>query len=225
MMPLYHQAEHYAIDDVIQDLIKILSVVTKVHDIAILGGEPLLHPELYKLLEWLSKQKSIEQISIISNATVIPNNKNLEAIKNNNVRLRFSDYGQLSVNLDKLVDICEESNIPYFINKEEWVDMGATVKHSYTENELKKMFVNCPFVHDYIILKGRLYRCAHVAHLMDLGIVESAENDYVDFRTERDEGVLKRKLHFYLKEIEKLDSCIFCNGVDLNRKIEPAIQK
>ena len=28
------------------------------------------------------------------------------------------------------------------------------------------------------LLKGRLYRCAHVAHLIDLGIAQNVENDY-----------------------------------------------
>lgn len=223
LIPYYKDKRNYDIQEIIRDLECVFKVIDKIYDLCILGGEPLMHPELYQLIDWLVEQPKIEKISIISNGTIIPSKRNLDSIKQSGTRIRISDYREYSVNLNKLIEICEENNIVYFVNQESWVDMGKTEKHNYTENELKDMFLDCPFANAFLLLKGKLYRCPHIAHLDDLDISGKNENDFVDFGRKEDSLTIKKRLVDFMNT-DILYGCQFCNGIQNGKTIDAAIQ-
>ena len=77
-----------------------------------------------------------------------------------------------------------------------------------------------------LLLKGRIYRCAHVAHLNNLQIIDSRLHDSVDMSEVINENIgdKKRELREYLK-IDYLQGCSYCNGIKNSiQGIEPGIQ-
>lgn len=226
LIPYYTNREHYNLKEIIESLENVLKVAAYIEDLIILGGEPLLYPDLINLLVWGDKTSKIGKMTIISNGTIMPSNKLIEIMKATGTRIRISNYGKHSIKLDEIRRVCEEKEISCFVNSEEWIDMGKIENHNYTIAKLKEIFVDCPFASSLLLLKGRVYRCAHIAHLHNLGKVSDEKKDYVDFTELKAEQIEMKKteLEEYL-HCEYLQTCTYCNGIKNSIKgIEPAIQ-
>lgn len=226
LIPRYQHPRDYDMNQIINTLENTLKVVTKIPDLIILGGEPILHKELYKLLYWGNEQKAIGTLTIISNGSVLPDEKVLTSIKETNTRIRLSNYGKYSVKINDFAKILKKREISYYINDELWTDMGEIVCHSYSKEELKEIFTDCPFSYGYLLLKGRIFRCAHVAHLNNLGVIDSYMHDSVELLEIKVENIedKKKELRKYM-QIDYLEGCMYCNGVKNSiQGIEPAIQ-
>lgn len=226
LIPRYQFPKDYEIQEIISNLKNVLKVAQKICDLIILGGEPVLHKDLYKLLEWAYSEKSVENITIVSNGTVMPNEELLSTMKKTGARLRLSNYGKYSTKLNEIIEMCDQRGITCFVNDELWTDMGDIYHHSYTKEEQREMFIDCPFGFDMLLLKNNIFRCAHVAHLNNLGAIDSYEHDSVDISkiTEKNIEDKKRELQEYF-QIEYLEGCCYCNGIRNSiQGIEPAIQ-
>lgn len=226
LIPRYNKPVDYRIESIIKYLQNALKIVEKISDLTILGGEPLLHKDISQLLEYCCAQQKIENITIITNATVMPTDDVLQLMSKTNARLRLSNYGKYSIRLEEIKKKCEENNVKFFVNDELWTDMGEIYNHNYSENELKEIFTDCPFAFDLLLLRGRIFRCAHVAHLNNLGIINSYQHDSVDVTEIREGDIVskRRELLEYL-HISYLEGCSYCNGIKNSiQGIEPAIQ-
>lgn len=226
LIPRYQNAKDYNIEDIIGNLKKISKMVERISDLIILGGEPLLHKGLHQLLEWGYQQKCIGTLTIVSNGSVMPDEKLLSVMKETKARIRLSNYGQYSIKLKEIQFECSKRGISCFINDELWTDMGRIYNHNYTKKELKEIFTDCPFSYDLLLLKGRIYRCAHVAHLNNLKIINSCLHDSIDVTDIIDENINEKKqeLREYM-EVDYLEGCSYCNGIKNGiQGIEPAIQ-
>ena len=226
LIPRYQNAKDYNIEEIIGNLNKISKMVERISDLIILGGEPLLHKGLYQLLEWGYQQKCIGTLTIVSNGSVMPDEKLLSVMKETKARIRLSNYGKYSIKLNEIQFECRKRGISCFINDELWTDMGRIYNHNYTKKELTEIFTDCPFSYDLLLLKGRIYRCAHVAHLNNLQIINSCSHDSIDVADIIDENINEKKqeLREYM-EVDYLEGCSYCNGIKNSiQGIEPAIQ-
>lgn len=226
LIPRYSNPKDHCLEEIIEDLKNVLKIVRKISDLTILGGEPLLHKGISKLLEYCYEQEKIEEITIISNGTVLPSEEIFNTMKRTKSRLRLSNYGKYSVHLDDIKTICAEKGITCFINDELWTDMGKIFNHNYSRDELIELFIDCPFAFDLLLLKGKIFRCAHVAHLNSLDIIDSYSHDSVDVRiVNKDNLEDKRRELFEYLNMSYLIGCNYCNGIKNSiQGIEPAIQ-
>lgn len=221
-------AKNHDINTIILQLENVLQVVDYIEDLIILGGEPLLHNELDKFLLWGYKCNKVGRMTIITNGTVMPKDNLINTITQTGTRVRISDYGNYSIKLDDITRECEKAGISYYVNREMWTDMGEIFNHEYKRDELIRVFEDCPFAYALLLLKGKLFRCAHVAHLNNLGIINSWRHDCVDFTVamkDDEECVEKRKELLDYMKIDYLEGCSYCNGIKNSiQGIEPAIQ-
>ncbi len=226
LIPRYCKPVDYKIADIIEHIENVLKIVERISDVIILGGEPLLHKDIPELLGYCYAQEKIEDITIISNATIMPEENVFQAMRNTKARLRLSNYGKYSKRLDEIKKKCEEYGVECYVNDELWTDMGKIYNHNYTKYELREIFTDCPFAYALLLLKGKIFRCPHVAHLNNLGIVDSHEHDSVDITEINAQNILskKKELMEYL-HISYLEGCSYCNGIKNSiQGIEPAIQ-
>ena len=226
LIPRYVKPIDYDINEIIGYLKNVLSVVSKISDLIILGGEPLLHKQIDKLLRYCYEEKRIGEITIISNGSVMPEERILQEMKETQTRLRISNYGKYSTRLNEIIEQCKLRSIACYVNDELWTDMGDIYIHNYSEEELKEIFADCPFAFSLLLLRGRLFRCAHVAHLNSLGVINSAEHDSVDVSIVTNENLENKKeeVRRYM-QIDFLQGCNYCNGIKNSiQGIEPAIQ-
>ncbi len=179
----------------------------------LLGGEPLLYPDLDKLLNKLVTIPEVGHINIITNGTIVPGEAALEAMKNKKVMLRISYYGDLSRNYQKLVDVCKQKGINVRVHAQRWKEIGSVLERKSNEEETKARYMECSQREGsfFYVMHGKATLCPFAANNRVLGLFEEVSDDFVDIMetpTERLKGSFE---NLYTKK-EPLTACKYCNG-------------
>ncbi len=93
-----------------------LSSLVNIDLIRLMGGEPLLHSELSKILPIVRKYFPNSKVALVSNGLLIPkmDDQLIESIKNNNVFFNISLYQPTYKIADKIVKFLDDKNIKFF---------------------------------------------------------------------------------------------------------------
>lgn len=183
--------------------------------VEVFGGEPLVHPNLYEILDAASKIENIFEVVVDTNGTMMPQDNILELMANRRIAMRITDYGELSTQKYKLKDACDKAGVPCTIKKVGiWNIYGKAEKSSYTDQE--KKFRTCVSANKCSsLIEGKWHVCARDAHLTRLGMLSNNEDEYMNFLDENMSYEQKRiKMNDLLLRKEPLSSCQYCNGSD-----------
>ena len=130
---------------------KILDSVDSIRHLVILGGEPLINPELSQMLEYAAEQKKIFFIQLITNGTMVPQEKLLNVLKqyNNRIYLYMSNYAdnpelKSILKQEQIRELLKENNIK--LQKPEnwpWLEEKGFLKNAYPANETNTKFLSC----------------------------------------------------------------------------------
>lgn len=212
--PYFPKTPFTPLEDLEKAIDMLFLCVDEVGDFSILGGEPLLHKEIYRVVQHLMKYEGrIKRILILTNGTVVPSEQGLMDILDDKLRekLQFniSNYGnELSVKLDSIVALCEKLSIKYRVIMyhgndlfcDGWIDYGDHTRKYFTEDEIKEHAEKCYFrkaVHTLIhIVDGRSYmsRCGRSFWRKFIGITSNGTTDVITFPYEAvQEDVLELK--------------------------------
>lgn len=190
----------------------------KVREIHILGGEPLLHPELNKILKITRFYFKDSQIRLISNGVLLLS-MNLafwQTLRNSRIHLSVTEY-PLNINYKAISHLTKKYNIEfsfYALSKEnsQWhfpIDITGSQDEQYSFDNCRKGN-NCTNIN---IINGKLYMCPICANIKYFNkyfnkdcIVD--DNDFLRVRSIKDVG-----------EIEDFVSkpspfCRYCNVKD-----------
>lgn len=118
LIPYFKEKVSYDIDEVIND-IEIMLKVVNFDNLDISGGEPLTHPKLYKLLEYILDKDDIKNVQLFTNLTIIPTGKTLESIlklrDKKNFLIRGSEYIGQESKQEKTLKFLKQNNIKLFL--------------------------------------------------------------------------------------------------------------
>lgn len=217
-MPYHHRPKQTSYDEVVRNYNAILDVCGYVDSIDVLGGEPLLHPDLDMVLEYLISDKRCGTISVISNGTIIPNPKVVKCLKNEKCIFRLSDYGKLSKHKDVIIDLLEREQIRYEItNYQYWDEIPRVGLVNETEQQLNLKFATCTGNAMYV--KGNMAcYCTFLSALygVDFGPGKEAFPNYNSNVVMLDKGAeTKRELVKYISNLHErkaIDACKYCPG-------------
>ena len=216
------------IDDIIENLKLFLKKINNLAHLIIIGGEPFMHKELCKLVNFASANKKIHFINIYTNGTLIPTGDNLNCLKNIKVDVQINDYGSISTKKNELIETLKNEDIKFTFHDKDsgdarWVDGGDIYCRNRTIDELKDAFAHCgarPCKH---ILNDKLYGCPRLAHAYNLGIYELKGSEFIDLNT-KDKNLRKKIRDLYFNT----EYYNFCNYCDVSSKyyklVKPAIQ-
>ena len=226
LMQYYINPKHSDIDILFRSLDQVITTVDHIYELRVLGGEPFVNKQIYKIIDKLVSYENVDKIVIYTNATIVPKERNLSSLKNDKVFLDITDYGQLSRNLDKLIGVLELNSISYIAKKPIWTDSGRILPfREKTKTELNQMFLNCCNNDVMTLLNGKIYRCPFSANGTNIGAIPYNEDDIVDLSEQKDSKTLKSELKSLYTEKDYLTACSYCNGRDYSTpKIVPAIQ-
>lgn len=228
LMPLYENPQNYRYDYLINILHQVEHIFDEICEFRILGGEPFVTQEVYKVVEYVSKMPNVDYVVIYTNGTIVPDGDWLKRIDKKKVIFRISNYGGISKNYDKVIAKLKESNVCYEelnIIESYWYKVPPICECQRTPKEMQDIYEDCYGRDCLTILKGNLYQCEMLANLHNLRKIALKEYDYVKL-TEKDLKDVKEKTRKYLNNRKFLEGCLTC-GMDKREnllKVKPAIQ-
>lgn len=227
LMQYYQRPIDIPISLLKSSLENLLNCVDEIMDLRIIGGEPFMNKDIGEILEYCIQYEKILNISIHTNATIVPSEGIVDIMKNRKIKVEMTDYGTLSIGLNKFIALMEHEKIRYHVAVwDEWHDLGKLECHHRSTHELKKVYKDCYCNYIPTLLEGRLYICPYSANGRSLEAVPINEADMVDFSEcslTKDELRYKTKKLLYEKEFD--EACNYCNGRNNQMAvIKPAIQ-
>lgn len=220
----YTKQSDYDINILIKSIKSFLDCINNIVYIRILGGEPFLSRNLYRVIKELLKSSKIQRIEVVTNGTIIPKELRLvKLLKDSRIIVCISDYS--IVNSNKLILFLKQNNINYRIDRMNfWMDYGSPFKRNKSEKELIKQFRNCSNICKSLI-NGQLHLCPRSSHGVDLGIIKDNSDDYLDLLDKNLTIIEKRKRINKLFEKKYIIACDYCDfGTSKCKKIPVAEQ-
>ena len=165
LMQYYEKPQNSDLEILFKSLDRMMECVDQIYEFRVLGGDPFMNKEMYKVVNKLSGFKNVEKVVVYTNAKIIPRDENLECLKNEKVRLDITNYGSLSSKHDEIIELLNENNIEYETDLVElWDDIGEIKYEKKNNQQLKKVFEDCCAKEIFTILDGVVYKCPVSAH-------------------------------------------------------------
>jgi len=197
----------------------------------IIGGEPLLHPDILEIAKELYKYRTqFVELRIVTNSTIVPKNDLCEFIKSVNdsgVRFIFllDHYPKVSTKYSEIIDKLDSYGIPYRVDNyvgddihfNGWVDIGNYEgKKEY--KDAKELFCSRCVYKTFICLpiwNGKIYPCAYTFGGEIRGTFTAEPEECIDLFDESIpiENRIKWIKLSWIDANEPLSGCYSCNGV------------
>jgi organic radical activating enzyme len=226
LMQYYKAPKHTEIDTLLESIDKIMKTVDWVFEFRVLGGEPFVYKDMHKVLNRLLQYANFDNIIVYTNGTIVPKKDNLDCLRDRRVVVDISNYGNLSINHDKLVAVLEEANISYATKRPVWTDSGRILPFQNRSHlKDKELFFNCCTNDVLTILHGKLYHCPYSAAAESLKAIPDDPDDSIDLSKENVGRSFREKLDYFYKKKNCLTACAYCAGRDYSTpNIETAAQ-
>lgn len=228
----YHSSrlDFYNADDIIQDLENIIKRIKCLIHIQLQGGDFFLHPNAYKILNYIANEDKIMNCTIATNCILLPKQELLDIIKQQKFSIRISNYGTANEkNKDKLEKLLIENKINYrfhhYANQDNtWSYCGGVRTPKQTKISTIENYEKCGFKVCLTLENGIISRCsrATVAHLVQK--FTPAPKDFVYVRNKLFSVHDLKKFWNYRKSSKGIvTACYYCYGTS-GGKILPGEQ-
>ena len=155
------------------------------------GGEPLLYPELIELVEYIGKRyrDRIIFFDLVTNGTIIPNDKLCNTFNKHKMRIFISNYGETvplaKENVEKVFTKLSKFNNIDLIQKtvEQWWDFTPCLfsEKEHSIENLIKQYTNCNNWAKTLV-NNTISSCA-IAHSAEkAGLIEYCKENYLDLQ-------------------------------------------
>ena len=183
----YIKQVSYDADEILKDLEFVIKN-TKIDVLQIQGGEPFTHPQMAKIIDFITSS-NIKNVHICSNGTVTLKNDIIEALKKNpNIYIRLSDYECTKEIREKFCKSLDENNINYKKygfenNNEEWYSSGGIYEKCANDDETKETYYNCPNRVNKTLADGILSVCGKTIAIKEIyNCNQQKKYDEIDVR-------------------------------------------
>lgn len=228
-IPYIKDPVHYPIDECVRPIERMAQVVEEINEVAVIGGEPFVHPKLAEICEGIARIDKVKKITLTGNGTVVPSEMFFEKLASfhEKIRIFISDYGKYTDKFEELKESCEKWGIrcEKRLTNEVWEKASVPEKKDRSLIENRNLYATCNScaVCSFMI-QGRLYKCMAAGIGERLGIIPYEQRDSVDFS---DMSVslkeLKQKFIRYMTATKPLIACDYCEPGE-RMKIEKAEQ-
>ena len=228
LMQYYDRPQNSEEHVMFKSIEKFMACVDHLDEFRVIGGDPFMNKEVYKVVNKLVTYEKCKKIVIYTNAKIVPKNENLACLKNKKVLVYITNYGKDSIAHDAIVEVLKKENINYSTFKcTTWLDCGRIMPYSNkSEEALEYQFDNC-CVSDLIsLLHGKLYRCPFSANAANLNAIPKNASDEVNLLDESlSVEELREQIKILCYDKKYITACSYCNGRDYSvATIPSAIQ-
>ena len=220
LMQYFESPVNIEYDELVRDFDNLTRSVAHIHEVRLIGGEPFMNKDIYKILKYISDSPKVSLIVIYSNAMIPVKSSEAEIVRHPKIVFSLTDYGDLAKNTPKIVQSLDEMGVTYRLHPpENWTDSGAIQEYNRTPAQLETLFSDCCGKHLLTVTDGKLYRCPFAANAERLKAVPRDPANSVAV----DAG--KEEILHYTTAIPYLPACNYCKGRSFGApEIEPAIQ-
>ena len=196
-------SEHVSKEQIIKDAKRMAELFYDVPWIRILGGEPLMHPDIEEILSEYRNIYPDSEIDLCTNGLLITkmNESFFKCLIDNNITIHVSGYKPTYNQLDKIDEKLKEYKLVYTLLKR---DAFAKYYTNQPTNDAKHSFENCIASGCRELYRGRLIRCSAVIAFEKFN--EQFNTSYITKENEDWFDIHKPDINaFELKE--KIDAC------------------
>lgn len=211
LIQYYDEGKFYDGWKIVNDVHKLCQTVKGINRLRILGGEPLMHPDLKEILLGILQNENIKSIQIVTNGTMLLDKDLLNIMrKERRVSVDISYYGKVSRNYENLIRQLRSHRIKYCSNINlEWTAQGDISYRNRSKKELEEILRVCRS--DCInVLDGDIHLCPRSSSGHDLGIFEADKADHINLRTCKSKRLLKADLYALLNK-KSIVACNYCD--------------
>ncbi|MDR2186282.1 MAG: hypothetical protein LBO80_11555 [Treponema sp.] len=236
-IPIFGNVEHVSIEELINDIDQIFDLVDYTEWLQFVGGEIFMRKDLWQIYEYcLTYRKKFEKLILITNATLLPCNKDVDIIKRygNGVQVQISDYGKYSYKTKEMTDLFMKNDIPYVVKKYYgemqhyggWVDNTHFEDRGKSEAAIFEQHKNCGQVvmQNFHLYRGKFQGCARSLLASVLGKIIPAERDFVDLYDNIKSKEEKREIIRHFNDSPRV-SCRSCVSFSENVERFPAAEQ
>jgi organic radical activating enzyme len=227
LMQYFKKPQHTNFEQMKQSVKKLFDVIDFTFDVRVLGGEPFMNPYLYKFIDlFRDYSPKFAYMWVITNGTIIPNERNLEALKNKKVFVRISDYQNPRQQIEKLAETLFKNGIFHeIVPIQAWQDCSRIQNYHRTREENEAVLRNCVVRDTPTIVDGKIFRCPLSGSAWLLSILPRDVYEYVDLLNANESVDSLRTQIQNLMRLKYLKACNFCGNRSINtNRIPPAIQ-
>ena len=212
LIPYIKDPVTYDKEELFVQMDRLFACVDTIHRFRLLGGEPLLHPEIGSIIDKAMACDKLNTVDVVTNGTIMPSDELLKHMKDSRFTLVVSDYGPYSKIIGEIAKACDAKGVRYEILEYEknrhWIDMGRLEKRGRTERELKDQLRHCGnFCRT--LLEGKMYYCPRAAFGPRLGM-PVLPSESVDLMADKNVDMLRKEI-FELDQRKMLTICDRCN--------------
>ena len=189
-IPYIQNPKHELLEDMINDVDILFGSVDMVAYLQLIGGEPLLYPDLDSLIEYLhcNYKDKYGEIVVYTNGTILLNDKLSKLFRELEVKVHISDYSNVSERVKQkqteFAKDLEEKEIAYSImTTETWINHGLRKNEvsDRNEEEMIAFFDKCK-PGCWTIHHGKLYYCYTGRMAQKIRGIEEDGTNYIDLR-------------------------------------------
>lgn len=142
-----------------RDMIQLHKFINDIGVIRILGGEPLLNPEINRYIELNRRLYPQSTLFVVTNALLLPKMPNsfFETLLAQKAMLFISYYLPLQSKMQSIRQMLHERGVPYFLTQlNEQFSIKQTLR---PHNQPHEMFLHCHQAHCHNLYEGKLAAC------------------------------------------------------------------
>ena len=182
--------------------------------IYLIGGEPLLHPDIISCMQSARKYFRIGKISVFTNGLLLLSREEefWETCREYDITLIVTKY-PIDLNYEGILQKVKEENVvfEFFTTSEDYKYMTNLGLDIDGRQNIQKSFINCTEANNCIKLRqGKLYTCTRPAAIYKFNKyfkldLEVSEKDYINIYQEKNGQEILRKLS------KPIPFCKYCN--------------
>jgi len=220
LMQYYDKPVDVSFAEVVSDFDKFTEHLDGIFEVRLIGGEPFMNKDIYKILEYLYTKNNIMKIVVYSNAMIPIRQEYAHLLTNDKLVFSLTDYGGLAKNTPKVVAQLIELGASYRLHPpENWTDSGEIGDFRRDDAGLQTIFENCCGKNLLTLSEGKLYRCPFSANADRLRAIPDDPLNYVSAEASPAE------MRHFTRDIKFLPACNYCKGRSFDSpSIVPAVQ-
>lgn len=209
--------EDFDAQEIIRAIDRLLVVYEKIGTVLLYGGEPLLYKDLPLLIDAFCQNPQIEKVAVVTNGTVLPNERLLTALSHKKAYMRVTDYGPLVKKMDQVVDLLRSRGIPTEVTNFKFWNRTPTVENlNETPEQLYNKVQNCcTIANATTLIGGKLFFCNFSAFFDYFHALPDFGDNYVNLLDQSETNAsLKEKIdkiRNMAKQGIPKKACRYCN--------------